>query len=266
MLSVKRITVLLAAAMLILAALPAMASDLTIKESKTRAGIMNVRVPYIEGAAGGRQVDLLVNQLLLSEVNGELNKLLSESELKTFDATHKAVPELADALKYNSELVKYADRIITNKTGEGRAAASWYARSEYEVKSAKDTFLSVILKIRTYTGNKSDEVVWKTMNFDLRDGRQLALKDLFEDGADYTTRLQTLIGYQQAGRARLIKHIKGKEAAVPEAAVLTGEDSFYVDDHYNLGIILQSENPKTASTKMDVYDISLNDFADLIKL
>ena len=119
------------------------------------------------------------------------------------------------------------------------------------------------------------------MNFDLKDGRQLALKDLFEAEADYASRLRTLIGYQQQGRARLIRHIKGKNVADPVPVTITGQESFYVDDHYNLGIILNSgesgtapagnegtatDKQKSGPATIEVYDISLNDFADLIKL
>lgn len=282
MLSVKRITALLVMTVtLMLGSLPAMAADLSVKENKTRAGITNVTVPYISGAEGGKQIDLLVNRTVLSAVNAELKNILSESEVKDFDASHKDEPELSDALRYNSDLVKYTDKMIAGKTTTGRSAASWYVRSEYEVKAARSTFFSVVLKIRTYTGGPSDKVIWKAMNFDLKDGRQLALKDLFEAEADYASRLRTLIGYQQQGRARLIRHIKGKNVADPVPVTITGQESFYVDDHYNLGIILNSGESGTASAgnegaatgkqkpgpaTIEVYDISLNDFADLIKL
>ena len=244
MLSVKRITALLVMTVtLMLGSLPAMAADLSVKENKTRAGITNVTVPYISGAEGGKQIDLLVNRTVLSAVNAELKNILSESEVKDFDASHKDEPELSDALRYNSDLVKYTDKMIAGKTATGRSA--------------------------------------KAVNFDLKDGRQLALKDLFEAEADYASRLRTLIGYQQQGRARLIRHIKGKNVADPVPVTITGQESFYVDDHYNLGIILNSGETGSASAKneaavtdkqksgpasIEVYDISLNDFADLIKL
>ena len=250
MLSVKRITALLVMTVtLMFGSLPAMAADLSVKENKTRAGITNVTVPYISGAEGGKQIDLLVNRTVLSAVNAELKNILSESEVKDFDASHKDEPELSDALRYNSDLVKYTDKMIAGKTATGRSAASWYVRSEYEVKAARSTFFSVVLKIRTYTGGSSDKVIWKAMNFDLKDGRQLALKDLFEAEADYASRLRTLIGYQQQGRARLIRHIKGKNVADPVPVTITGQESFYVDDHYNLGIILNSGETGSASAK-----------------
>jgi hypothetical protein len=90
------------------------------------------------------------------------------------------------------------------------------------------------------------------------------LKELFDANADYAARLQTLIGYQQKGRARLIRHIKGKNVPEPTPVSITGQENFYVDDHYNLGIILYSG--ASATGQMEIYDISLNDFADLIRL
>ena len=142
-------------------------------------------------------------------------------------------------------------------------------------------------------------IVWKAMNFDLKDGHLMELKELFDANADYAARLQTLIGYQQKGRARLIRHIKGKNVPEPTPVSITGQEDFYVDDHYNLGIIIYSGasgakqlpvagaagkaaevsngtpagesgpaavNKQSGTAQMEVYDISLNDFADLIRL
>ena len=202
-------------------------------------------------------------------------------------------------LSYNTDLVKYTDKKIVDKNTTGRVTASWYVRNEYEVKAAKDTFYSVILKTKTYTGGAGDVIVWKAMSFDLKDGHLMELKELFDAEADYATRLQTLIGYQQKGRARLIRHIKGKNVPEPTPVAITGHEDFYVDDHYNLGIILYSgasgtkaapvegaagkteepangtaageanpaaANQKSGTGQMEIYDISLNDFADLIRL
>ena len=267
MLSVKKITYLLfVGVLLVFAAFPAMAAELSVKESNTKSGVVNITVPYISGAAGGKRVDTLVNQTIFTYINSQLKQVLDEQEVENFDATHKDVSEVNDMQRYNSELVKYTDKRIASKNETGRVTESWYVRSDYEVKTTKDTFFSLILKMKTYTGGPSDVIVWKTMNFDLKDGSLLELKDLFEAEADYATRLQTLIGYQQMGRARLLHHIKGKELKTPEPVTITGQEAFYVDDHYNLGIILQTAGNAQSAGGMQIYDISLNDFADLIKL
>lgn len=267
MLHVKKISyLLLMAVLLVFAAFPVMAADLSVKEHKIRSGVVNITVPYISGAVGGQRVDLLVNQTVFTYVNSQLKQILDDQEVKKFDAMHKDVSEVNDMQRYNSELVKYTDKQIANKNQTGKTTASWYVRSDYEVKTNKNTFFSLILKMKTYTGGPSDVITWKTMNFDLKDGRLLALKDLFEEKADYATRLQTLIGYQQMGRARLLHHIKGKELTKPEPVTITGQEAFYVDDHYNLGIILQTAGNGKAADGIKVFDISLNDFADLIKL
>lgn len=267
MLSLKKMTYLVfVAVLLVFAAFPAMAAELSVKESKAKSGVINIVVPYASGAVGGKQVDLLVNQAVFTYINSQLKQILDEKEMETFNATYKDISELNDIQRYNLELVKYTDKRIGNKNVTGKAAASWYVHSNYEVKTTKDTFLSLILKMKAYTGGPSEVTTWKTMNFDLKDGRQLELKDLFEEETDYATRLQTLIGYQQMGRARLLNRIKGRKLKTPEPVTITGKESFYVDDHYNLGIVLQTgENGKSAGG-IQVYDISLNDFADLIRL
>lgn len=276
-----------------------MAAELSVKENRTRSGIVNVAVPYISGSVGGKQVDNLVNKVVLSYVNSQMKQIMSKEEIETFESTHADPRELGEMLRYNTDLVKYTDKKIVDKNTAGRVTASWYVRNEYEVKAAKDTFYSVILKTKTYTGGAGDVIVWKAMNFDLKDGHLMELKELFDANADYAARLQTLIGYQQKGRARLIRHIKGKNVSEPTLVTITGQENFYVDDHYNLGIILYSgasgakrlpvdgaadkaaetsngtpagesgpvaEKQQSAMGQMEIYDISLNDFADLIRL
>ena len=296
----KRVTALLSmVTVLVFMAFPAMAAELSVKENRTRSGIVNVAVPYISGSVGGKQVDNLVNKVVLSYVNSQMKQIMSKEEIETFESTHADPRELGEMLRYNSDLVKYTDKKNVDKNTAGRVTASWYVRNEYEVKAAKDTFYSVILKTKTYTGGAGDVIVWKAMNFDLKDGHLMELKELFDANADYAARLQTLIGYQQKGRARLIRHIKGKNGSEPTPVTITGQENFYVDDHYNLGIILYSGasgtkrlpvdgaagkaaetskgtpagefgpaavNKQSGTAQMEVYDISLNDFADLIRL
>ena len=300
MLTAKRITAFLSmVAVLAFMAFPVMAAELSVKENRTRSGIVNVAVPYISGSVGGKQIDDMVNQAVLSYVNLQMKQVLSRQETETFESTHPEPRELSDMLHYNTDLVKYTDKKIVDKNTEGRVSASWYVQNESEVKTAKDTFYSVILKTKTYTGGSANVIVWKAMNFDLKDGHLMELKELFDAEADYAARLQTLIGYQQKGRARLIRHIKGKNVPEPAPVSITGQENFYVDNHYNLGIILYSEtsgakpapvggdsakteespetnvtdgsnqsdvNRQSETRQMEVFDISLNDFADLIRL
>ena len=300
MLKAKRISALLSmVTILAFMAFPAMAAELSVKENRTRSGIVNVAVPYISGSVGGKQIDDMVNKVVLSYVNSHMKQVLSQQETETFESTHPEPRELSDMLHYNTDLVKYTDKMIVGKNTEGRVTASWFVQNEYEVKAAKDTFYSVVLKTKAYTGGSGNTVVWKAMNFDLKDGHLMELKELFDAEADYAGRLQTLIGYQQKGRARLIRHIKGKKVPEPVPVLITGQENFYVDDHYNLGIILYSGtaemkpasvegeaakteeipdktvnvgsdqpavNQQSGTEKIEVYDISLNDFADLIRL
>lgn len=278
MLSVKRITTILSfVTMLLLLTVTCMAAapsakadseekhELPVKEYRTKAGVVNVAVPYLSGAAGGKSVDDKVNQAVFDYVNAMMKQILSTQEAEAFDK-EKSGAAADDMIRYNSELAKYTNKMIANRNDTGKVTASWYVRNDYEVKAARKGFYSVILKTKTYTGGPGDVITWKAMNFDLKDGSLLELKDLFEGGADYATRLQTLIGYQQMGRARLQHVIKGKELKKPSPVEISGEEDFYVDDHYNLGIILKSGKEGSTSVDMQVFDISLNDFADLIKL
>ena len=218
--------------------------ELIVKEHRTRAGSFNVAVPYMAGAVGGKDIDLKVNKEVFSYVNSALKEALSAQEVEAFEKQHKAS---GDMQQYNSELVKYVVKKVAAKSSAGTVTASWHVNCEYEVKSARKAFYSVLLKMKTYTGGPRGTVTWKAMNFDLKDGHLMELRELFDADADYIARLQTLIWYQQKGRARLIRHIKGKKVAEPKPVTLTGRENFYVDDHYNLGIILYSEKPETAA-------------------
>ena len=128
---------------------PAMAAELSVKANSTKAGVSHVQVPYISGAVGGKQVDAAVNRAVFSYVNAQLKQLLSAEEVKTFDSMHQDNGESDNMLHYNADLVKYTDKKLTAKSENGRITASWYVQSAYEVKTAKDTFYSVILKTKT---------------------------------------------------------------------------------------------------------------------
>ena len=258
MFSVKRImTLTFTLIMLLVLAVPCLAAEqasktkkpvekpeLTVKEHRTRSGSFNVAVPYMTGAVGGKDIDDKVNREVFSYVNSMLKEPLSAQEIESFEKEHKAS---GDVKQYNSELVKYVVKKVAAKSSAGKVTASWHVNCEYEVKSERKAFYSVLLKTKSYTGGPRGVVAWKAMNFDLKDGHLMELGELFDAQADYAARLQTLIWYQQKGRARLIRHIKGKKVPDPKPVTLTGRENFYVDDHYNLGIILYSVKPETAS-------------------
>ena len=116
MLTAKRITALLSmVAVLAFVAFPVMAAGLSVKENRTRSGIVNVAVPYISGSVGGKHIDDMVNQAVLSYVNSQMKQVLSQQETETFESTHPEPRELSDMLHYNTDLVKYTDKKIVDK-------------------------------------------------------------------------------------------------------------------------------------------------------
>ena len=90
MLTEKRVTALLSmVTVLVFMAFPAMAAELSVKENRTRSGIVNIAVPYISGSVGGKQVDTLVNKAVLSYVNSQMKQIMSRQEIETFESTHQ---------------------------------------------------------------------------------------------------------------------------------------------------------------------------------
>ena len=125
MVSVKRSAALVFFLITLLISIsPVLAADLTVKENRTKSGIVNVALPTISGAVGGKQVDAAVNRAVLSYVNSQMKQILSEQEASAFDVSHKEGDALNDRLRYNSDLVRYTDKVISGKNETGRVTAS----------------------------------------------------------------------------------------------------------------------------------------------
>ncbi len=247
-------------------AVPAFAAGLTVKTSSISEDVVNVAVPYIAGSRGGSEVDDKVNGAVFDVIDGQLEALLPAADRSAFKASHDKGGTTSSRLAYHKELVKFTSDSVRKANSEVKTAASWYVRSEYEIKSASPRFLSLIQKTTTYLGGAHDNVVWTTENYDLATGNPVTLEDLFDPAADYKTRLTTLIGWQQTGVARLKQHMTGRAGAVVKPVQVTGNELFYVDKERNLGLVFNPGEIAPVSEGVILYDLSLNDFADLIKL
>jgi hypothetical protein len=247
-------------------AVPAWAAGLTVKSSSNQEDVVNVAVPYISGSRGGDKVDLAVNREIFNTVDSQLEALLKPEDLAAFQASHGKGDSLSSLLAYHKDLVKFTSKEVAQANSEVKTAASWYVRSEYEIKSASPRYLSYIQKTTTYLGGAHDNVVWTAGNYDLSTGNPVTLDDLFATDADYQSRLTTLIGWQQAGVARLKAHVTGHTPTPVQAVTVTGAEKFYVDKERNLGIFYNPGEIAPMSEGVVLYDLSLNDFADLIRL
>lgn len=129
-------------------AVPAWAAGLTVKSSSVKEDVVNVAVPYIAGSRGGEKTDLAVNRELFATVDRQLEALLKPEDLAAFRASHTQGDSLSSLLAYQKALVQFTSEQVARANSEVKTAASWYVRSEYEIKSASPRYLSYIQKRR----------------------------------------------------------------------------------------------------------------------
>ena len=247
-------------------AVPAWAAGLTVKSSSVKEDVVNVAVPYIAGSRGGKKTDLAVNRELFATVDRQLEALLKPEDLAAFRASHTQGDSLSSLLAYQKALVQFTSEQVARANSEVKTAASWYVRSEYEIKSASPRYLSYIQKTTTYLGGAHDNVVWTAGNYDLATGKAVTLAELFVPDGNYQNRLSTLISWQQAGLTRLKAYRTGRTPAPVRAVSVTGTEQFFVDKERNLGIFYNPGEIAPMSEGVVLYNLSLNDFVDLIRL
>ena len=150
MLTAKRIAALLSMVMILaFMALPAMAAELSVKENRTKSGNVNVAVPYISGSVGGKNIDNMVNQAVLSYVNSQMKQVLSQQEIETFESTHPEPRELSDMLRYNTDLVKYTDKMIEAPTrDESRIRQNQNSEDIEKIQIENAELKKMILELR----------------------------------------------------------------------------------------------------------------------
>lgn len=139
---------------------------------------------------------------------------------------HTQGDSLSSLLAYQKALVQFTSEQVARANSEVKTAASWYVRSEYEIKSASPRYLSYIQKTTTYLGGAHDNVVWTAGNYDLATGKAVTLAELFVPDGNYQNRLSTLISWQQAGLTRLKAYRTGRTPAPVRAVSVTGTEQF----------------------------------------
>lgn len=262
----KKLAGLVAAAVLLCSSVICLADGLTVKDLKVKNGAVSISTPYISGAKGGKTVDRMVNSVLFADTDKALRGVLTYDENDAFDKLPVAKGGPSDQ-EYTKALVKYTRDRLDRRAEESRSAASvWYIRTTYEVASATDTFLSVVKKTVSYTGGAHDNVYWTTYNFDLENGKQLVLSDMFEKDAPYQGRLDTIIGWQEAGYVRAYRFINGRDPVAARPVHIRGDELFFVDPQGNLMIAFNPGDIAPYAGGVKVYSISVNDFADLMRL
>lgn len=125
-----------------------------IKQDKTNIAI-DLKIPVISG---------MKNQTIQSEINWQL---------------------VEDAKNFASQIEKQADEEIPQMKKSGLVVDRYAARTSYKVTYNQNGLLSIPIMFMQYTGGAHGLEVKRAYNFDLTNGKNLTLEDLFKPGTDY---------------------------------------------------------------------------------
>lgn len=125
-----------------------------IKQDKTNIAV-DLKIPVISG---------MKNQAVQNKINAQLAE---------------------DAKNFAGQVEKQADEEMPRIRKSGSAVNGYTVRTSYEVTYNKNGLLSIPFMFMQYTGGAHGLEVKRPYNFDLSNGKNLTLGDLFKPGTDY---------------------------------------------------------------------------------
>lgn len=249
-------------------------AKLEVKDFKANTGSVKIETPYISGAKGGAAVDKAVNETLASNTIGSLYSVLPNIESDgtklraDFDKTFKGPDAIKQSQYFIKQVTEYVDHRLKLDAEKADTASKgqWYLTTDYTVKMATPDLLSLVQNTYSYTGGAHDVSDIKTVNYDLKTGKELSLEDLFMPGSDYKSRLNMLIDIQEKGDKRIYEKVSGKTLAEKKPANITGKEKFYLTKDASLVIVYNKGEIAPVTEGTQVYSISVNDYADIMRL
>ena len=275
--SKKVLTSCAAAALVVSMSASAFAAALQVKNDTVEYKGVKVTTPLISGSRGGATVDEKVNmQLLANSWNSIANLVTLKTPIGVMSGEElaKESGSMKDAKENVKEFADYLGaRFLRDQEKVGQKTP-YTLNISYELKTGTDdNTLSLLQKVESYTGGAHANTSYVPVNYDLRTGKAIKLADIFADGADYKSRLMTLMQIQAKGSQRIITAVEKAAELNKEPAGLympkeiTGNEKFYVNARvgelnvfYNPGEIAPiSEGTKT-------FTFGLDTIADIIRL
>ncbi len=150
------------------------------------------------------------NQVHLTEQHVEFTsglRIIPKTIRERRPDINASYPQLVGAdEKAAAQFNRQAEAIITKavrefREGEPDPERSSYTAS-YNILLATDDLVSVEIAEDSYSGGAHPDSTYYTLNYDLRTGRELQLKDLFKPGADYRRTIQQYALKDMNARAR----------------------------------------------------------------
>lgn len=231
--SKKMLTGLVMAALAVGISTTALAAE--VKEEHVYANDIHVLSPIVEKSKGGAAVDLAItNDLSLNTLNTlqgvvAFKHVAAPAPLTAADFAKNKPNSIESTKKNMKDLAEFASTNLKKQATEVKATKPYTITGSYKVKDSTDNTLSVVQYFSTYTGGAHSNTTEYAGNYDLKTGKKLTLADQFEAGANYKSRLMTLIGIQSRGIARIQSNITGKKVAPIAPKSITGNEKYYID-------------------------------------
>lgn len=276
----KRIMGSLAVALIAVSmSVTAFAAKVDVKNETIKYEGINVTIPQIKGAKGGAIVDEKVNMQILANTWNGLGQIIARKPLaesadeqeyaKTFGTTK-------DGLDSDRSLAHYLSRRMKLDREQVGQTKPYFINMSYEMKSVPlydNTMISLVQEVQTYTGGAHTNTYFVPVNYDLRTGKTLALKDLFDENADYQSRLLSLMKIEAVGAQRIgnamekAAGIKGNGNPIYLPKAITGNEKFYINaKDASLTVFYNPGEIAPISEGRQNFDFSLDTIADIIKL
>lgn len=169
-----------------------------------------------------------------------LNKSIEASYINNYKSLHK------EAVSYYNDTLKYTDFNFHK----------YSSTSLMKIHTADSKLVSVAVNKYDYTGGAHGMPEITCYNIDVRTGKDLALKDLFNVGSDYKSRLNKEIAEQ-------IKKLDDPDSYTFES--ITEAQQFYIENG-NLNIVFQSYEIACYAVGQPTFTIPLTKLKDILQV
>lgn len=247
----------------------ALAGELVVTDKVIAEDGVQVTTPVITGSA---KQDTKLTQLATHQAVATLYQYLptegtSVSVRDYLDFTNRS----DDPIEEGFGLVRASAHLINDGFKEAQKlhstkAEPYHLTVGYKTHSKTDKILSIEQTASAYTGGAHTNEAVSTLTVRVKDASSIVLADLFTKGSDWKTRLEYLIGIQQKGSNRILKHI-GQATVDYQTVHITGTEQFCLDtslEHYGLTVFFNPGEIAPISAGVQSFFLPLDTISDII--
>ncbi len=205
------------------------AGELQVTKEEYQSGKVKLEVPVIKGSIGGMAVDNAVNKVIVDRMFARIENYLSETE-------GKAVLQQDDMVSLKKTVAKI-DGVLKSEAATGKwSGYSVDVASKVELHDEK--FISLVLKSSIFTGGAHPNKKAATFNFDLTNGNQITLSELFVEGSDYKSRLEQMVSaWLELDKRLNDSAVQAENSGWTPEIKITDSQKYYVSDDKELVLL-----------------------------